>query len=228
MIIINLKGAEISGKMKAAGKILPASLLILMTLSCTTLGSTVPEVTDIQGELIQGAQSLLGKNEIIVRGKRFSMDCTGVVLAIYYHAGIDLTKDFSSYTGNGVARLYYYLADQDFLYDTLAPQPGDIIFWDNTYDQNEDGRWNDTFTHTGMVVQASEWGTIDYVHHNYRKGIVLERMNLKEPDVHEKEIDGSMVIINSPMRMRSSPKGPGWLASHLYRDFGRGYELPRD
>jgi hypothetical protein len=228
VIIINLKGAEISGKMKAAGKILPASLLILMTLSCTTLGSTVPEVTDIQGELIQGAQSLLGKNEIIVRGKRFSMDCTGVVLAIYYHAGIDLTKDFSSYTGNGVARLYYYLADQDFLYNTLAPQPGDIIFWDNTYDQNEDGRWNDTFTHTGMVVQASEWGTIDYVHHNYRKGIVLERMNLKEPDVHEKEIDGSMVIINSPMRMRSSPKGPGWLASHLYRDFGRGYELPRD
>jgi len=186
--------------------------------------SSAEEIGKTQEKLVEGAYSILGKKSLIIRGKQFNLDCTGVVLAVYYYAGIDLAKDFSHYTGNGVNRLYSYLESKGLLYHTFFPQPGDIIFWDNTYDRNEDKLWNDELTHVGMVVKASSWGTIDYIHHNYRKGIILERMNLKEPDVEKKSIEGEIVIINSPMRMRGSPPGPDRLASQLYRQFGKGYE----
>ena len=80
------------------------------------------------------------------------MDCTGTVLAIYYYAGIDLARDFNKYSGNGVTRLYKSLQAQKLLYETRYPVTGDIIFWDNTYDRNEDGRWNDTLTHVGITA----------------------------------------------------------------------------
>jgi hypothetical protein len=182
----------------------------------------------IQDLLIEGAHFVKGKDELVVRGKRFNMDCTGTVLAIYYYAGIDLAKDFAKYTGNGVLRLFSYLRDHGLLHDKKQPSPGDIIFWDDTYDKNGDGIWNDEFTHTGMVVAVSQWGTMDYVHLNYRKGIVFERMNLLEPDVHIRDIDGDPVTINSAMRMKDEPTGSRWLASHLFRIFGKGYKLPPD
>ena len=51
-------------------------------------------------------------------------------------------------------------------------------------------------------------------------------MNLLEPDVHTRKINGEIVTINSAMRMKNEPAGSRWLSSHLFRIFGRGYELP--
>lgn len=182
--------------------------------------------TELQQKLVEGAYAILGQKELNINGKHFNVDCTGTVLAAYYYAGIDLAKDFAKYTGNGVKRLYDYLEANELLYKTKSPAPGDIIFWDDTYDKNGDGKWNDPLTHTGMVVSITEDGEIEYLHENYKKGIILEKMNLQDPDTYQKSIDGEMVIINSPMRMRSAPKGPKWLASQLMRIFGMGYKLP--
>ncbi|MEW5816331.1 MAG: CHAP domain-containing protein [Spirochaetota bacterium] len=179
----------------------------------------------IQQKLVEGAGKVLGAKSLIIRGKPFAMDCTGTVLAIYYYAGIDLATPLKRYSGNGVARLYRYLANKNLLYSTTDPTPGDIIFWDNTYDMNKDGYFNDQLTHMGMVIRAGQWGTIDYVHLNYSRGIVIERMNLKESDVNRKKINGEWVIINSPLRMKGEPKTERWLASHLYKNFGKGYLL---
>ncbi len=183
------------------------------------------EVAGRQAQLLEGARWALGRRELVVRGRRFNMDCTGAVLAIYYYAGLDLSRNFPRYRGGGVERLYRSLEVAALIYDTLEPVPGDIIFWDNTYDRNNDGRWNDPLTHVGMVVSVSREGDIEYVHLNYRRGIVIERMNLRRPQVYRDRNLGGARVVNSPIRMRvpGRPHPPRWLASHLYRAFGMGY-----
>jgi hypothetical protein len=101
--------------------------------------------------------------------------------------------------------------------ENRLPLPGDLVFWDNTYDRNGNGRWDDDLTHAGIVVSVDDDGTIHYVHHNYRRGIVVEQMNLRAPDDTTR---------NSAMRMRGSPDGNGlWLSSHLFRDAGSPYMI---
>lgn len=174
------------------------------------------ELSDTQEKLIEGANWALGKKKLKVNGKTFNVDCSGTVMAVYYYAGIDLSKDFNKYSGGGTARIYQYLDDNDLLYNTDYPVPGDIIFWDNTFDSNDDGKRNDYLTHMGIVVDITNEGTITYIHENYRKGIILESMNLDLPD---------NPTVNSAMRMRGSGMEQGWLSSHLYRESAMGYRL---
>jgi len=204
--------------------------LVLFVISCATLKQPSPprraaESAAVREKLAEGGRYVLGREELVIRGKRFNMDCTGTVLAIYYYAGIDLARDFGKYSGNGVARLYKSLEAEDLLYETRIPVTGDIIFWDNTYDRNDDGRWNDPLTHVGMVMSESEKGEIVYVHLNYRRGIILEQMNLRQPDTYQKLVKGQMRIVNSPLRMKQPGKvhPNNWLSGQLYRIFAMGY-----
>jgi hypothetical protein len=210
-----------------------AALVFVLLFSCTSilgprLGpvSTRPaETSDVQRLLAEGARWALGRRHLVVRGRTFPYDCTGTVLAIYWYAGIDLARDFGEYSGNGVMRLYRSLEKQNLLYSSPHPATGDVIFWDNTYDRNGDGAWNDTLTHMGMVLRSSPDGTIQYVHLNYSRGIVIENMNLLEPNLSKKLIRGSLRILNSPIRLkeRGQPHPPQWLAGQLYRVLGMGY-----
>jgi hypothetical protein len=190
--------------------------------------SAAEGLTRVQRRLVEGAERFARTNDLTARGRRFRKDCTGTVLAIYWYAGIDLVSPLSRYTGNGVKRLHSYLADLDLLYTPRMPAPGDIVFWDDTYDRNQDGRVNDPFTHAGMIVSVADDGTVEYVHYHYRKGVVVQRMNPLRPHVYTTEINGKRVVINSPMRMRGAPKYDKTLASELVRNYGRGYRIPRD
>jgi hypothetical protein len=95
-------------------------------------------------------------------------------------------------------------------------RPGDIIFWDNSYDRNGDGRFNDELTHAGIVVAVEDDGTVSYVHHNYRRGVVIASMNPRRPSDTNR---------NSPMRMASQrwDKSAPWLSGELYRAHGALY-----
>jgi len=175
---------------------------------------------EIQKDLVDSANWALGRKKLVVQGRTFNMDCSGVLMAVYYRSGIDLQSKISSYSGGGVMRLYKLMDDNNLLYRQPVLAPGDILFWDNTYDKNEDGKWNDEFTHVGMVVKVDKKGNILYIHLNYRTGIVLARMNLNAPDD---------LNLNSPMRARDAEPGhaPLWLSSHLLRQAAKGYELGR-
>jgi hypothetical protein len=186
-----------------------------------------PTIVSLRGTLAEGAQSVVGKKELVVRGRRFTMDCTGVVLAVYWYAGIDLARDFGRYSGGGVTRIYKTLESEGLLYDSSHPLVGDVIFWDNTYDRDDDGKWDDALTHVGMVTEVSNDGTVGYVHYNVRTGIVIENMNLLSPDVQTRMEWGHLRILNSPLRLaeRGKPHPPRWLAGQLYRILGMGYLL---
>ncbi|MFW5686475.1 MAG: CHAP domain-containing protein [Spirochaetota bacterium] len=181
-------------------------------------------LSERQARILRAAEEMLTTQSFVVSGTTYSYDCTGTVLAIYAMAGIHVVDLFPNYTGNGVARLYGIARDNALLYDAELPQPGDLIFWDNTYDKNGDAQWNDWLTHVGLVLAVDNDGTIDYLHHHYTKGVVRARMNLRNPETH---LDANGVIVNSPMRMRSHRhlKPDEWLSSHLYRELGALHRL---
>jgi len=203
------------------------ALFLCSVLSCKTIPEPIGELpskaveeeetlSETQEKVVEGANWALGRTTLNVNGRIFNLDCSGTVMAVYYYAGIDLSRDFGKYSGGGTSRIYQYLDDKKLLYNTLNPVPGDIIFWDNTFDSNGDGIRNDYLTHMGIVVEVSELGTITYLHEHYKKGIILETMNLVIPDDLEE---------NSAMRMRGTGMEGGWLASHLYRESAMGYKL---
>ncbi len=214
----------------------------LLLASCSTFSSgaagpeersAAPSTTSgnlsrVQQKLIEGAEQFVRTGDLTARGRSFASDCTGTVLAIYWYAGIDLVSPLSRYSGNGVKRLHSYLQDLNLIYSSRYPSPGDIIFWDNTYDRNGDGHVNDPYTHAGMVLSVAKDGTIEYVHYNYRRGVVTARMNLLQPHVYTVERNGNRIILNSPMRMKGAPASDNTLASELLRSFGKGYRIPRD
>jgi len=184
-----------------------------------------PGIVALRAKLTEGARSVLGKKELVVRGKRFSYDCTGTVLAIYWYAGIDLGRDLGRFSGNGVTRLYKTLERENLLYSATTPLSGDIIFWDNTYDADGNGAWDDPLTHVGMVMSVDDDGTVAYIHQHVRNGIAIEHMNLRSPDVQRRLEMGRMKILNSPLRLarKGTPHPPNWLAGQLYRTLGMGY-----
>jgi len=207
--------------------VLLSLFLSLLFLSCASIpeGTEAPVedsaedgMEEIRKDLVDSAEWALGRNKLVVGSRTFNMDCSGVVMAVYYRSGIDLQSMIASYAGGGVQRLYALMDSSRLLNGKSDPEPGDILFWDNTYDHNEDGRWNDELTHVGMVVRRDNRGNVLFIHHNYSKGIVLARMNLNDPD----NLD-----LNSPMRAKNAEPGhaPLWLSSHLLRQAARGYEL---
>lgn len=214
-----------------ASGFLTIGLLFLILSGCVSLsdsGQTLPpsaltgdKLTETQIRLVKGAGKVLGARRLDIGGREYPLDCTGTIMAIYAYAGIDLQSPMRRFSGNGVTRLYRYMESLDLLYSSDTPLPGDMVFWDNTYDRNNDGKWNDTLTHVGMVVAVDGDGTVHYVHHNYRKGIVLARMNLLQPDTL---VQGNKQL-NSALRMRDGKVYPRWLSSHLYRELGKGWKL---
>ena len=187
-----------------------------------------PSVVALRQKLAEGARSILGRKQLVVRGRRFNMDCTGVVLAIYWYAGIDLARDFSRFSGNGVSRIYATLERENLLYSTTMPLVGDIIFWDNTYDEKQNPLMDDPLSHVGMVLETGDDGTISYVHYHITRGITIDYMNLRNPDVQSRTDFGRVRVINSPLRLavRGQPHAAKWLSGQLYRALGMGYLLP--
>jgi hypothetical protein len=179
--------------------------------------------SEAQRRIATGGASLVGKKTLVVNGVTYPNDCTGLVRAAYAFASIDIAWHFGRYSGNGVLRLYKTLKAEGLLYATQYPAPGDLVFWDNTYDANGNGRADDELTHVGVVLSSEPDGSIRYLHYHIRLGPVVEAMNLTRPD---DESDGPGGRVNAFMRMRGSPGSAGDNAAQLFRVFGKGYELP--
>ncbi len=198
-----------------------APLEVPVTPSGDDTETVAPEagaLSERQILLVQAAREIAETQSTIVGETTFSYDCSGTILTVYAHAGIYLIDLFGNYTGNGVARLHGIAADYKVLHVRNLPEPGDVIFWDNSYDRNQDGNWNDPLTHAGLVISVADDGTVEYLHHNYRRGIVTATMNLLKPDIYQ---NGEGSELNSPMRMASqrSANPDLWLSSHLFREF---------
>ena len=181
-------------------------------------------LSEDEKSVLASSKTLMGKApnaKVVVNGKTFVLDCIGTVAAIYYRLGIDITRDFARFPGNGVNRFYESLKARKALHNDGYPRPGDAVVWDNTWDANNDKNLdNDPRTHAGVVIAVEEDGTIHYVHEHVRRGVIVEVMNLKRPRDYQDE-KGKM--LNSPLALVSGT-GRGrpehWLAGDLWSGFG--------
>ena len=175
--------------------------------------------------VIASAQVLMGKapeSHATVNGRTFVLDCIGTVSAIFYGMNIDVQRDFRRYAGDGVSRLYQSLLAHGAVHRDLLPRPGDVIFWDDTWDANGDGNLaDDALTHAGVVLSVDPDGTIHYVHEHVIKGVVVESMNLFHPRDYygpQGRIINNAMAMNSGVSRRDNPAH--WTSGDLWDSFG--------
>lgn len=179
----------------------------------------------LRTKIVETALSFEGAklfSNVVINDRSFKLDCIGAVSAVFYSIGIDITKDFHKYQGNGVSRLFYTLQDRKMLYKGAFPLPGDIIFWDNTWDKNQNQLFgDDPLTHAGIIIKADpETGEVHYLHASYsRSKFARSVLNLYQPDVYKDE-EGNIlndVLFSTTSRTTNEPQR---LGGQLYRDSG--------
>jgi hypothetical protein len=164
-------------------------------------------------------QSLVGQAKVVLGGKTFNRDCSGFVRACLTHVGLDVVEAGDE-GASGTEIFYRAIERRGGIHDEDLPQPGDLVFFSNTYDRNDNGELDDDFTHVGLVESVSDLGTIHFLH--YIGGAVrIGRMNLLRP--HDDADSNSGTILNDFLRRRRLEDSPGvrYLTSELWAGFGR-------
>ncbi|MBM4391353.1 MAG: hypothetical protein FJ090_09545, partial [Deltaproteobacteria bacterium] len=167
-------------------------------------------------DIARAAASFVGDAQLRVDGESYRMDCSGLVEAALAKA--DLPRSGSS------AMLRDEAAASGVLHHRRLPRPGDIAFFDDTYDRNDNGLLDDPLSHSAVVERVFPDGTVEMVHVG-SKGVVRLRMNLRHPARRENEAGD---IINDYLRQsrKSDPPGTRYLAGELWNSFASFYELP--
>ena len=182
---------------------------------CCKTGEPSPSRADI----VRTAARLVGADTIEVNGRRIVEDCAGVTRAIYLEHGIDLyaggTADSKA---NGVRLIYAHLRQHGKLHHGPIPHSGDLVFFDNTWDLNGDGKLNDPLTHVGVVERVEPDGTVVFIS-RVADAIERYRLNLGLPHVH-KTAEGR--TLNDYIRRKrvTDPDDGGRLTGELFAFFG--------
>lgn len=169
--------------------------------------------------IVESAARLVGATAITSQGKRIAYDCAGVARAIFLEHGIDLYRGaFTTPKGNGVRLIHNHVRQYGTLHRKLHVSPGDLVFFDNTWDFNGDGRLNDPLTHVGIIERLEPDGTVVFIS-RVANAIERYRMNLDQPHTH-KTVQGR--VLNDYIRRKhpSDPDGVARLTGELFAVYG--------
>lgn len=219
--------------MPVLSRILFGLVLVVVLNSCAAPSSQGPRraVTPLpdccrttkadarQQAIVRTAVNLVGAKTIESQGRRISYDCAGVTRAIYLAHGIDLYEGGASEgPSNGVGLIYSHLRKHGRLHRGPIVHPGDLVFFDNTWDFNGDGLVNDPLTHVGIVETVESDGTIVFIS-RVAGAIERYRMNVAQPHLH-RSADGR--VLNDYMRRKHWRDGEqtAYLTGELFAAFG--------
>ncbi|MCO4748067.1 MAG: hypothetical protein KC912_24955 [Proteobacteria bacterium] len=107
--------------------------------------------------------------------RAFRDDCSGFVSAVFTEAGVEMDGVVSS--------IYDLAAVHGTIHWSLVPRVGDVVFFDDTHDRNDNGRWDDPLTHIGLIVDVEPDGTAVYAHAGTSSGRGFGRINVAQPFV---------------------------------------------
>jgi len=168
--------------------------------------------------IVRTAAELVGATTLESNGRRIAYDCAGMTRAIFLKHGIDLYDGGASNPeANGVRLIHAHIRQQGTLHQGPVVHPGDLVFFDNTWDYNGDGKVNDPLTHVGIVERQEPDGTVIFIS-RVAGAIERYRMNLGLPHVHE-TADGR--ILNDYLRRKDviDPANTGYLTGELFAQF---------
>lgn len=176
------------------------------------------------GNLQQGlrvaavARNMLTRPRYRVGQITYNRDCSGFVLAVLARSGYDTSRLLAnSRKAGGTASLYYHLRRLGLVHRHRVPLIGDLVFFDNTYDRNGDGRANDLLTHVGIVEHVDSDGTVTFVH-RVRRGELRYRLNLFHPHLRRDRRTGK--ALNHPLRLGTPRHGKySGLTGELFHAF---------
>jgi NlpC/P60 family len=169
--------------------------------------------------IVESAARLVGARTIASQGKRIAYDCAGVTRAIFLEHGIDLYRGaFNDSKGNGVRLIHNHVRQHGTLHRESNVNPGDLVFFDNTWDFNGDGKLNDPLTHVGVIERLESDGTVIFIS-RVANAIERYRMNLDQPHVH-KTAQG--LVLNDYIRRKhpTDPENAARLTGELFAFYG--------
>ena len=127
------------------------------------------------------AAKLVGATTIESHGRRIAYDCAGVTRAVFLRHGIDLyDADPIDPHANGVRIIHAHIRQQGRFHRGPVAYPGDLVFFNNTWDYNGDGKVNDSLTHIGIVERQEPDGTVIFIS-RVASAVERYRMNLGLP-----------------------------------------------
>ena len=172
-----------------------------------------------QVALVRTAMSLIGRSRVEVDGRQYRADCSGLVQGVYASQRVDVYDGLGELDGgNGVGRIYTHVFQHGRIHYGPSVRPGDLVFFHNTWDFNQDGLPNDPLTHVGIVERVERDGTVVFVSW-VSSGVERYRMNLQQPDVHKNDKGR---ILNDYMRRKGTgdPETTRYLTGQLFAAFG--------
>lgn len=169
--------------------------------------------------IVESAARLVGARTISSQGRHITYDCAGVTRAIFLEHGIDL---YRGYVGdrkeNGVRLIHNHVRQHGILHRDAEVRPGDLVFFDNTWDFNGDGQLNDPLTHVGVVEELEADGTVIFIS-RVANSIARYRMNVSQPHVH-KTADGRLLNDYIRRKRPTDPADTARLTGELFSFYG--------
>ena len=179
-----------------------SSLAMAATCGCASVGSASTGPGGGRDAVADSARWHLTARPSLKRH-----DCSGLVQSILARAGIP---------AQGNSRTFW----QDAVRESRVverPSPGDLAFFDRTYDANGNRRVDDLLTHIAVVVEVTARGLVRMVHLGSRQVKEL-RLSLEQPGVRK---EGG-VVLNDYLRAPGyGPSDGPRLAGQLLRGFAR-------
>lgn len=116
-----------------------------------------------------------------------------------------------------IPEIFRYCRAEGGVYHSSRPNVGDLVFFHNTYDVNDDGRNNDWYTLVGIVEAVQSNGTVDFLAYN-RDVVIRQHVNLDEPS--QRHLTGQREI-NSRLRNEAHDDAPftQYLAGQLFAGY---------
>jgi hypothetical protein len=175
--------------------------------------TTWPKESGFGAAAAGAGRALIGIRSLRNVDTHVTDDCVGFVRHVYAQLNIELIDDGARGIQGGVPAIWDTLRRRGLIHFHL-PQPGDLVFFTETYDRNHDGRRDDGLTHVGVVELVDSTGGIWFVH-RAGKGVERSRVDFFR---RGEFTDENGALLNDYLRMRDK-SGPAKLTGELLYGF---------